>query len=160
MSSADSAKVMAFVAVDPLAAFEVFTQETDLWWRKGPKYRFAGTKRGVLTFEPGKGGRLVEKFEEGGEFEAGKILAWEPGVRLVFEWHISNFAPGERTEVEVRFEKHNNGTRVTLEHRGWDALRADHPARHGLEGNAFVSMIGLWWGDQLTMMRAHAEQKG
>lgn len=50
-------KVTAFVAVDAVAAFEVFTSETDLWWGRGPKYRFGGARRGVLQFEPGVGRR-------------------------------------------------------------------------------------------------------
>ena len=63
----------------------------------------------------------------------------------------------QRTEVEVRFEPApldtRAGTRVTIEHRGWDALPADHPARHGYTGNAFTSMIGLRWADALTAVR-------
>lgn len=157
MSGSDHVRVTTFVRVDPAAAFDVFTRETDRWWRRGPRFRFGGGQRGVLSFEPGPGGRLLERFGEAGEetFEVGKVLVWEPGARLVFEWRIRNFAPGECTEVEVRFEPSANGTRVTLEHRGWGALRGDHPARHGLDGSAFRDMIGLWWGELLTSLRAH-----
>jgi len=93
------------------------------------RFRFGG--QGTLRFEGSK--RLVEAFE-GKEREIGKVLVWEPGARLVFEWRAVNFVPGEVTEVEVRFEASNDGTQVSLEHRGWSKLRPDHPVRHGQEG--------------------------
>jgi len=156
MMSADRVRVTTFVAVPPARAFDLFTRETDRWWRKGPRYRFGGSQAGVLTFEPGVGGRLFEQFDNAEVFEVGKILAWEPGARLVFEWRLRNFGPGQRTEVEVQFEPAEGGTRVTLEHRGWDSLPPDHPARHGLSGSAFQAMIGLWWGEILTSLGARA----
>ena len=59
----------------------------------------------------------------------------------------------ERTEVEVLFEPAPSGTLVTIQHRGWAAVRPDHPARHNLDVPAFIRMMGLWWGDQLTALR-------
>ncbi len=157
MKSPDRAKITTFVAVDPADAFDVFTREIDLWWKRGPRWRFGGERRGTLTFEPGAGGRLFEVFGDGPAdvFEVGHVKIWEAGARLVFEWKIRNFAPGEKTEVEVLFEPAEGGTQVTVEHRGWAALRKDHPARHGMFGQAFTDMIGLWWGDLLVGMRAH-----
>ena len=66
----------------------------------------------------------------------------------------TGIAPHEVTHVDVRFEAVSSGTRVTLEHRGWDALPLDHPARHGFSGSAFTSIIGLRWADLLTAFRA------
>jgi uncharacterized protein YndB with AHSA1/START domain len=155
MKSADLARVTTFVAVAPRDAFEVFTQETDRWWRKGPRFRLSAKGNGVLRFEGRAGGRLVETFEDGAELVSGKVLVWEPGRRLVFEWRARDFGPSDRTEVEVLFEAINDGTQVTLEHRGWAALPDDHPVRHGLgSGEAFITMIGLWWGDLATSYRA------
>jgi uncharacterized protein YndB with AHSA1/START domain len=160
--SGDQAKVSVFVAVKPADAFAVFTEETDLWWRRGLKYRLAGRRPGVLCFEPGVGGRLFESFEtESGTqmYEAGRITVWEPPRRLVVKWRNANFASNESTELEVLFEPSGTGTRVTVNHRGWAALRPDHPARHGLEGAAFSRMIGLWWSDQMTSLRELIEAK-
>jgi uncharacterized protein YndB with AHSA1/START domain len=160
--SGDQAKVSVFVAVKPADAFAVFTEETDLWWRRGLKYRLAGRRPGVLCFEPGVGGRLFESFEtESGTqmYEAGRITVWEPPRRLVVKWRNANFASNESTELEVLFEPSGTGTRVTVHHRGWAALRPDHPARHGLEGAAFSRMMGLWWSDQMTSLRELIEAK-
>jgi uncharacterized protein YndB with AHSA1/START domain len=160
--SGDQAKVSVFVAVKPADAFAVFTEETDLWWRRGLKYRLAGRRPGVLCFEPGVGGRLFESFEtESGTqvCETGRITVWEPPRRLVVKWRNANFASNESTELEVLFEPSGTGTRVTVNHRGWAALRPDHPARHGLEGAAFSRMMGLWWSDQMTSLRELIEDK-
>jgi hypothetical protein len=107
------------------------------------------------------GGRLVEDLDPaaGEEHEIGRVRVWEPGARLVVGWRNRNFEPGQITEIEVVFEEDGDGTRVTVEHRGWDALPAGHPARHGLQGRAFVDMIGLWWGDVMTSFRQHAKQR-
>ena len=153
----DSVTVSTVVALDPDTAFEVFTGEIDTWWRHDPRYRVSDEKR--LRFEPGEGGRLVADRESGAARVIGRVLVWKPPDRLVFEWKARNFAPDEVTEVEVRFEATESGTRVTLEHRGWDAVRADHPARHGLEGEAFRSFFGLWWADLLVSLRIHASRK-
>jgi uncharacterized protein YndB with AHSA1/START domain len=154
----DRARATTFVAVSPLDAFEVFTEETDLWWRRGPRFRFGGKRRGKLVFEPGVGGRLFEAFDDGPAdvFEVGRVLVWEPGARLVLEWRLTNFAPGERTEVDVRFEPASGGTMVTVEHRGWASLPADHPARHGEAAAVLIARIGQWWGALLLEMRARA----
>lgn len=158
MNAGDGAKVSVFVAVAPADAFEVFTRETDLWWRKGPKFRIAGKRPGVLAFEGGVGGRLFETYEAGSgtkTFAVGHITAWDPPSRLAFEWRGVNFRPGESTFVEVEFAAKGHGTMVTVRHRGWAALRPDHPARHGNVGAAFDCMIGMWWADLLGSLREH-----
>ena len=158
MSSAETARVTTFVAVSPDDAFEVFTDEIDIWWRRGPRFRNFAREDAELGFERDAGGRRLVERQAGKVFEIGRVRVWEPGRRLVFEWRLSNFAPGEVTEVEVRFEASGDGTRVTLEHRGWDALRGDHPARHGLHERAFGAMIGGYWADLVKVYRQYAQR--
>lgn len=158
----DRASVTVSVHVAPEVAFEVFTRETDLWWRRGPRYRRAGGRPGTLAFEPGVGGRLFESVETASGtqmVEVGRILVWEPPQRFVFEWRNANFAPEEKTEVEVLFQATPSGSRVTVHHRGWASLRADHPARHGLDAAAFSRMMGLWWGDLMRSLREYTDTK-
>jgi uncharacterized protein YndB with AHSA1/START domain len=153
--STDFVTVTTVVALAPDATFAVFTDEVDAWWRRGPRFRFREDGEGKLAFSEG---RLVESYADGERFEVGRVLTWEPGTRLVFEWRDRNFAPGEITEVEVRFEPDRRGTRVTLVHRGWDRLRPDHPARRGSRGGVFVDVLGLWWADQTVSLRAWASR--
>ncbi|MBI3714381.1 MAG: SRPBCC domain-containing protein [Betaproteobacteria bacterium] len=160
----DQATVTVTVAVPPAEAFRLFTEDIDLWWRRGPRFRSAPSSApgseatgGIMHIEPGLGGRVFESYDTGdGErvIEIGRALAWDPPRRLLFEWRLSNFAAAERTEVEVTFQASPSGTRVTVVHRGWAALRRDHPARHGLAGAEFVRTIGLWWGQQMSALRA------
>jgi uncharacterized protein YndB with AHSA1/START domain len=155
----DQATVTVFVSAAPDVAFRIFTEEIDLWWRHGLQYRVAGKRRGILCLEPHVGGRLFESFDtDSGTrvVETGRVTSWEPPSRLVFEWRAVNFAPAEKTEVEVLFEPSRNGTLVTVKHRGWSAIRPDHPARHGLDVPAFVRMMGMWWSGLLTSLREHA----
>jgi uncharacterized protein YndB with AHSA1/START domain len=161
MTQGDAARVSVSVAVPPALAFEIFTTEIDRWWRRGPKLRHAGKRGGFIHLEPRVEGRLFESIDgEHGEyvFEVGRVRIWEPPERLAFTWRNANFGPDEQTEVEVVFKETANGTLVTVTHRGWAALRADHPARHGLLGAEFARMIGLWWGDQMTSLREFAQR--
>jgi len=75
--------------------------------------------------------------------------------RHAFSWRNTNFAPDEHTAVEVSFSPTAHGTLVCVTHRGWSALRADHPARHGRQGALFNRMIGLWWGERMSSLREH-----
>jgi uncharacterized protein YndB with AHSA1/START domain len=130
----DKVRVTTFVAVSPAEAFEVFTAEIDRWWRRGLAYRVGGSG-GTLRFEEAGDVRRLVELDDGGypRHEFGRVLAWEPGARLRFEWRGINFAPDERTEVEVSFEALGDGTKVTPAPR-LRALSPDHPVRYGLEG--------------------------
>lgn len=157
----DKVRVTVSVRAQPEVAFRVFTEEIDLWWRRGPAYRVAGRQPGVLTLEPGVGGRLFEQYEGAqgpAVHQAGTITVWEPPARLAFQWRGVNFAPGESTEVEVCFNaRPGGGTEVVLEHRGFAALRPDHPVRHGEPSVIFIRRLGLWWSQLLSSLRDRAQ---
>ncbi len=154
----DQAVVSVAVRAPPADAFRIFTEEIDQWWRRGMKYRI-GRDRSVVHLEAKLHGRLFESVGAGAAartIETGHITAWEPPARFLLEWRAVNFAPDEKTEVEVSFAENGNGTLVTLKHRGWSRIRADHPARHGEAVPAFIRSMGLWWGELLTSLREHA----
>ncbi len=160
----DRARVSVAVAVPPAAAFAIFTDEVDRWWRRGARFRNAGPRRGFIRMEPGVHGRLFESIEggAGGEHvvEIGRVLAWDPPRRLSFSWRASNFAPHEVTQVDVEFAARRAGTLVTVTHTGFAALRDDHPVRHGLTGSALCAQMGRWWGDQMASLREMADAAG
>jgi uncharacterized protein YndB with AHSA1/START domain len=159
MRSHDTVTVTTLVDVDPAKAFDVFTNEIGAWWRRDPRYQFTPGRPGTLRFERGVGGRLIQVDDATGResFEVGRVLVWEPGARLVFEFRAISFAPGEKTEVEVTFVPEGRATRLTLQHRGWDRFPAAHPVRHGYTGQAFVDMMGLAWADLLVSLRRRAQ---
>lgn len=101
------------VDVDPATAFTVFTEEIDFWWLRGPANFWDGGRALAKRFEPGVGGRYLEVYDEltGEALEIGRITAWEPATRLVYR------SSTDDTEVEVRFEATEAGTRVVVEQR-------------------------------------------
>lgn len=148
----DEVRAALAVALPPVEAFELFTTEIDRWWRRGPKFRQAGIRAGVVHIEPRVHGRVFESIDDvqgARVFDIGSIAVWEPPNRLVFSWRNANFGPAEITEVEVRFRA-DRGTIVEVTHRGWASIPIDRPARHGLTVAAFVRMMGFWWGDQIS----------
>ena len=160
MSDETRARAMTTVPLEPDEAFVLFTEEVDAWWRRGPRFRPAIDARvGVMRFEPGEGGRLLEIYDHAPDFELGRVLVWEPGKRLVFLMGGRDFAPGEWTEVDVCFEGIETGTRVSVEHYGFDELGMDHGVWHGQGREAMVGSMGLWWGDLLVAMRGAAVRR-
>ncbi|HEY2660793.1 MAG TPA: SRPBCC family protein [Caulobacteraceae bacterium] len=141
------------VPASPARAFEAFTQEIGLWWRPSPIFPFTPRSPGVMAFEPGRGGRLTETLAGGKVFEIGRIRVWAPGERLVFGWRQATFTPDQDTEVEIRFEAVGEETRVTVEHRGWDSVPAEHVARHDFPDAIFLRRHGEWWQVLVASLR-------
>jgi uncharacterized protein YndB with AHSA1/START domain len=144
------------VKATPQRAFEAFTREIGQWWRHNPLFTFTPRDPGVMAFEPGEGGRLIETLPNGKVFEIGRIRVWEPPSRLVFGWRQATFAPDQDTEVEVRFEAVGDETRVSVEHRGWDSVPQEHVARHHFPDAIFLQRHGEWWQALLAAMKEHA----
>ena len=111
--------------------FEVFTRQIGAWWPL-PTHGLFGPDAGGLGFEDG---HLVERAVDGRTCVWGEVLAWEPPHRVVVSWHPGQEAAAA-SEIEVRFTASEaGGTRVELEHRGWErfgdsAMRR----RHGYVG--------------------------
>lgn len=133
------------VKATPERAFEVFVGEIGAWWKPNGMFQTTPRAPGVLAFEPGAGGRLIETLANGKVFEIGRITAWEPPHRLEFSWRQANFPPELKTEVEVRFEGVGAETRVSIEHRGFDQVPADSAARHGFPDQVLLMRLAEWW---------------
>jgi len=146
----DAIRVTAVVPVDPATAFEIFTRETPLWWRREPRFRVSGDVSGVLAFAGEPADRVVERFDDGRVVEIGKVLVWEPGYRVLFECTNFHLAAG-RTEVDVRFTPREHLTDVTIEHRGLAGLHRQQAPRERL---------ALWWGDLVTAYRQRLGTRG
>ncbi len=78
---------------------------------------------------------------------------WLPGERLAFGWRLPSFKPDQATEVDIRFEAIGAETRVTVEHRGWDAIPQKHAARHGFELMLFQRRLAEHWRGLLKRMQ-------
>lgn len=142
------------VRASPQRAFEGFTQQIGEWWQTNTLFRITMSGSERLEFEPGPGGRLVAHGDDGHSFTVGLISVWDPGVRLVLGWRHESFSDDQATELEVRFEPVGDETRVTVEHRGWDAIPADHVARHGFALMLLQRRQADYWQTLLARLAA------
>ena len=93
------------VAIDPLTAFTIFTDEFDQWWGRGPIGTRAAWRLVERRIEGGVGGRLVEDY---GDEERVHRHDHDLGARRGWRGR-----PGDVT-IEVTFEAHASGTRVRV----------------------------------------------
>jgi uncharacterized protein YndB with AHSA1/START domain len=126
------------VQCDPQTAFRVFTAELGTWWPLETFSRAAdredpSIKTERVVFEEHVGGRIYEVLSDSSEADWGTVEAWEPPSRVVYAWRPHD-RPVPPTEVELRFSPDGTGTRVELEHRGWERL--EELAEAGREGYA------------------------
>jgi uncharacterized protein YndB with AHSA1/START domain len=105
-------------------AFAVFTEQIGAWWPL-PTHSAFHDAAGAVGFEDG---HLVERAVDGRVCVWGEVVEWDPPHRLVFTWHPGRPAE-DASEVEVRFAEDGAGTRVELEHRGWERYGEDAVAR-------------------------------
>jgi len=102
------------------AAFRRFTEEIGTWWPHR-SHSVGGARVVRVVFEPGVGGRIFEEHDDGRRFQWGQVLDWDPPNGVVFSWHPSR-SPDTAQRVAVRFTAEAGGTRLSLEHSGWEAL--------------------------------------
>ena len=146
------------VDIPPRDAFEVFTDEVDSWWPRTHHIGKSPMRRVII--EPRAEGRCYTEQEDGTECDWGRVLVWDPPRRLVLAWQITHewgYQPdlSKSSEVDVRFTPVANGTRVDLEHRGFE--------RHGAGGAAMRASVDApnGWTTILSLygQRASAERK-
>lgn len=134
------------VKLDPVAAFDLFAISFDRWW---PRDKTVNLKSTLVeaVLEPRVGGRWYEKDADGSVCEWGRVLAYEPGKRLVLDWQLGAtyaYEPDLHTEVEILFEADGAGTLVRLEHRDIERFGTQHAQmRAGIAGpNGWPSILG------------------
>lgn len=123
------------VALEPAAAFDVFTAELDYWWLRGPINNWDAARVTEMRCEPGVGGRLLEIYDAASDdmLELARITAWEPGSKLAWQSSVDD------VRVEVHFHATEVGTRVQLV--------ATVPATgRDVGGTSFVRVSPTWYG--------------
>lgn len=94
----------------PDRAFSLFTERIDEWWPK--ERRHIQHAESTILLAPK---RFFERGPDGTEVELGRVRAWEPPVRVMFDWYPGT-GPEQPTEVEVRFVEVGASTRVEVRH--------------------------------------------
>jgi len=136
-----------FVRCDVERAFDLYTQGTDTWWplethTRHDEVEGATVERVEFPAEPGR--PILEHLSTGAALPWGELLVHERPHRVVIAWKPNSNA-NPPTEVEVTFTPEGDGTRVELEHRGWERLgdmaeegRADYDGGWDLVLGRFV----------------------
>ena len=126
------------VSCDPARAFTLWAEETTRWWPHG--HSVSAEPGLTVIFEPHPGGRIYEQTPAGEQHDWGEVLAWEPPHRLVYLWHL-RFDRADATEVQVTFTPADEGTRVRIEHRGWERLGAAAEERRDRNRRGWAGVI-------------------
>ena len=131
----------------PEDAFRIFTRDMGSWW---PLQAFSmaedtegRVKAESVVFEERAGGRVYEVMSDGTEGTWATILAWDPPRSFILEWK-PNLTDNPPTELEITFTPDDDGTRVALEHRGWErlgALAAEARAGYGENWTGVLSLF-------------------
>lgn len=142
-------RVSATVRRPAVEAFQLFTTGIGEWWPSNRGYSFGGDRLEEVCLEAFAGRRLYERYTDGEEFEVGRVLSCEPPRRIVFTWQSRGREP---TEVEVRFTQVGSGTRVDLEHRGWERLGASAEESRRAYRNGWPTVLQQFveWSARLT----------
>ena len=131
MSSTVIASVRRSVGVDCglEEAWEVFTTGIGTWW-PSDTHSLGGEDVRDVIFEGQVGGQVYEVDADGTRRAWADVVVWEPPHRLVLAWNVGALR-AEPTEVEVVFTPYGDGpgTRVELEHRGWERWEDGAEAR-------------------------------
>lgn len=122
-------------------AFRAFTADALSWWPV-ESHSIHETVREIV-FEGEVGGEVYEVSTDGEKGHWATVTAWEPPGRIVLAWNILN-REGEQTEVEVRFTPEGQGTRVELEHRGWEALAEDRAEKRASYDTGWDFVLGRY----------------
>lgn len=132
-----SAESVVEVELDPETAFQIFTEEINLWWVRGPINHYDASRLAELRLEPGVGGRMLEIYDEssGDMLETARVTVWEPGVRLVLRQSLQD------TETDIRFEPIENGTLIKVSEY---LLPGGDPTGLGFGWVAMVPTYAAW----------------
>jgi uncharacterized protein YndB with AHSA1/START domain len=133
-------------------AFNVFTENINLWW---PRSHHIGKSPLVeLVLEPKVNGRWYSRHEDGSEANVGDVQTWQPYGKLILIWQVNGdfkFDPNLITEVEVNFiPQGENKTKVEFEHRDLERLGS---------GGKTAQSMDEGWGMILELFRNCAQSK-
>jgi uncharacterized protein YndB with AHSA1/START domain/uncharacterized protein YciI len=129
------------VAASRETAFTLFTAHIGAWWPQSDFSVYGGL--GSVAFE---GDRVVER-HGADESVWAEVTAWNPPERLALSWHPGN-DPSKATDVHISFTEVAAGTRVVLEHSGWERTAAPEAAR---------TEYGNGWPIVLTRFKGRVE---
>jgi uncharacterized protein YndB with AHSA1/START domain len=137
------------VPLDTERAFEMFVDRFQDWWPSDGSHSLTDARAFLLEPEPE--GRWGEEDPHGNFHPWGRVLAVDRPRQILLAWQLSpafEYDPdrARQTEVEVTFEPVGDGTKVTLEHRGFEVW--------GEPGEEMRGSVEGGWGTLLELYAA------
>jgi hypothetical protein len=123
-------------------AFRVFTTDATSWWPVD-SHSIHGAAVKEVVFEGREGGEVYELTADGERGHWATVITWDPPTRIVLAWNILK-REAIPTEVDVRFVAEGEGTRVELEHRGWEGIAEDAPAKRENYDTGWDHVLGVY----------------
>ena len=77
----------------PELSFKVFCEQIGQWWPKGPS--FGGKNLADMFIEGRVGGRLYEVYDDGTEFEIGRVTTYQPPAVVAFHLARAELGGGD-----------------------------------------------------------------
>jgi uncharacterized protein YndB with AHSA1/START domain len=99
------------LACDPARAFVLFTEHAGTWWPEDRRH----TDDAASTIRIESSGRFFERASDGTEVDLGVVRQFEPARRLLLDWYPGTGSE-HPTQVEIRFDPVDGGTRVSVSH--------------------------------------------
>ena len=119
------------------------------WWplqafsmAAGP-YEDRGVKAETIVFEERAGGRVYRDHVGRNRGHVGHDPRVGPTARFVLAWK-PNLTDNPPTELEITFTPDDGGTRVDLEHRGWERLGALAAEARSGYGENWTGVLALF----------------
>jgi uncharacterized protein YndB with AHSA1/START domain len=140
MTGAEPIIISLDLAAGPVRAFEAFAQQFASWWPV-VTHSLSRDVTTVCRLTPAPGGAVEERGPDGSWHRWGTVEAVDPGRRLRFSWHPGRDA-GSAQWIEVLFEAHGPGSRVTLTHGGWESLGEIAPILRREYAAGWQSVLG------------------
>ncbi len=126
-------------------AFRLWTAQIHRWWPKG--HSISGDPGTQVFIEGWEGGRFYERTSARQEYEWGRVLIWQPPLRLAFHWYLGS-SDDLPTRVDVRFEAlDKERTQISVEHRGpklIGGLWQRNESRYRAAWNAVLGHFQAW----------------
>jgi uncharacterized protein YndB with AHSA1/START domain len=136
----DPVVMSVVVPVGPARAFSLFTADMATWWPMAT-HSLGEAQTVICGIEPRVGGQVFEALSDGTRHQWGRVIVWDPPVRVAFSWHPGH-AESEAQQVEISFASEGDGTRVELRHHGWEALGEKAAETREGYANGWKSVFG------------------
>ena len=114
----------------PEQSFSTFCDQVGQWWPRAKGHSIGSDRTVNMIIEGHVGGRFYEIQDDGSEYVIGRVTEYSPPSIVAFTWRMPTW--DVVTQVRILFTPEGEGTRVELEHSGWEqgAVHQDMRKRH------------------------------